>query len=50
MEKVRAKGDARELPVIVYTGKDLTPEDEDALKKSRRSVILKSACIRPSAC
>ena len=23
----------RELPIIVYTGKDLTPEDEDALKK-----------------
>ena len=30
LEKVRAKSAVRELPVIVYTGKDLTPEDERA--------------------
>ena len=47
MEKVRAKAGARELPVIVYTGKDLTPEDDEALKKYAQSVILKSAVHSP---
>ena len=47
MEKVRAKAGARALPVIVYTGKDLTPEDNDALKKYAQSVILKSAVDSP---
>jgi len=47
LEKVRAKGRARELPVIVYTGKDLTPEDEEALKKVAQSVIPKSAVHSP---
>jgi CheY-like chemotaxis protein len=47
MEKVRTKAGKRELPVIVYTGKDLTPEDADALKKYAQSVILKSAVHSP---
>jgi CheY-like chemotaxis protein len=47
MEKVRAKAGTRELPVIVYTGKDLTPEDDEALKKYAQSVILKSAVHSP---
>ena len=44
---MRAKAAARELPVIVYTGKDLTPEDDEALKKYAQSVILKSAVHSP---
>jgi CheY-like chemotaxis protein len=47
LEKVRAKSGARSLPVIVYTGKDLTPEDDEALKKYAQSVILKSAVHSP---
>jgi CheY-like chemotaxis protein len=47
MEKVRAQNGSRELPVIVYTGKDLTPEDDEALKKYAQSVILKSAVHSP---
>jgi signal transduction histidine kinase/CheY-like chemotaxis protein len=47
LEKVRSKSAARQLPVIVYTGKDLTPEDEEALKKYAQSVILKSAVHSP---
>jgi signal transduction histidine kinase/CheY-like chemotaxis protein/HAMP domain-containing protein len=47
LEKVRAKAGARQLPIIVYTGKDLTPEDEEALKKYAQSVILKSAVHSP---
>jgi HAMP domain-containing protein/signal transduction histidine kinase/CheY-like chemotaxis protein len=47
MEKVRAKDGARQLPVVVYTGKDLTPEDDEALKKYAQSVILKSAVHSP---
>ena len=47
MEKVRAKTAPRELPVIVYTGKDLTPDDEDSLKKYAQSVILKSVVHSP---
>jgi CheY-like chemotaxis protein len=47
MEQVRSKNGSRELPVIVYTGKDLTPEDDDALKKYAQSVILKSAVHSP---
>ncbi len=47
IEKLRAKGTPRELPVIVYTGKDLTPEDDEALKKYAQSVIPKSAVHSP---
>jgi len=47
LDKVRANGRGRELPVIVYTGKDLTPEDDEALKKVAQSVILKSAVHSP---
>jgi len=44
---VRARSTARQLPIIVYTGKELTPEDEEALKKYAQSVILKSAVHSP---
>jgi CheY-like chemotaxis protein len=47
LEKLRAKDGARELPVIVYTGKDLTPEDDEALRQLAQSVILKSAIKSP---
>ena len=51
IEQVRARSQGsdqlRELPIIVYTGKDLTSEDEDALKKYAQSVILKSTVHSP---
>src|SRR4029450_12836359 len=47
MEQVRSKNGSREARVIGYTGKDLTPEDDDALKKYAQSVILKSAVHSP---
>jgi HAMP domain-containing protein/signal transduction histidine kinase/CheY-like chemotaxis protein len=51
IEKVRARAQEtdklRELPIVVYTGKDLTPEDEEALKKYAQSVILKSTVHSP---
>ncbi|HXU05818.1 MAG TPA: response regulator, partial [Polyangia bacterium] len=47
LEKVRARETSRELPVIVYTGKDLTPEDDEALRKVAQSVILKSMVHSP---
>jgi signal transduction histidine kinase/CheY-like chemotaxis protein/HAMP domain-containing protein len=47
IEKVRARAKYRDLPIIVYTGKDLTPTDEEALKTYAQSVILKSGIHSP---
>jgi CheY-like chemotaxis protein len=47
IEKVRTRERYRELPIIVYTGKELTPEDEEALKKHTQSVVLKSGVHSP---
>jgi CheY-like chemotaxis protein len=47
IEKVRTRERYRELPIIVYTGKELTPEDEESLKKHTQSVILKSGVHSP---
>src|SRR5262249_30047515 len=47
IEQVRSRPRHRDLPVIVYTGKDLTFDDEERLKKYAQSVILKSAVHSP---
>jgi len=42
IEKVRAHEKHRGLPIIVYTGKDLTKEEEQRLKRSAEAVIVES--------
>jgi CheY-like chemotaxis protein len=43
LETMATKPDLRSLPVIVYTGRDLSPAEETKLKKFARSIILKDA-------
>ncbi len=43
LEKMSRKADLKAIPVIVYTGRDLTPQEETRLKKYARSIILKDA-------
>jgi CheY-like chemotaxis protein len=43
VEKVRQELGLRDLPVIVYTGKDLTPEEEARLGQLTESIIPKDA-------
>ena len=43
LEKMAKKPELRALPVIVYTGRDLSPQEETRLKKFARSIILKDA-------
>ncbi|HWW82564.1 MAG TPA: response regulator, partial [Vicinamibacterales bacterium] len=40
--EVRRRHEFKDLPIIVYTGKDLEPEEERKLKKLASSVIVKS--------
>jgi CheY-like chemotaxis protein/signal transduction histidine kinase/HAMP domain-containing protein len=41
LERVRQQPDLKELPIIVFTGKDLTAEDEVQLIRMAESVVLK---------
>ena len=43
LETMQKKPELRSLPVIVYTGRDLSSQDETRLKKFARSIILKDA-------
>ena len=43
LEAMARKPELRSLPVIVYTGRDLSPAEETKLKKFARSIILKDA-------
>jgi CheY-like chemotaxis protein/signal transduction histidine kinase/HAMP domain-containing protein len=43
LEKMAKKPALRSLPVIVYTGRDLSQQEETRLKKFARSIILKDA-------
>ncbi|MDF2698110.1 MAG: ATP-binding region ATPase domain protein [Labilithrix sp.] len=43
LERMAKKPELRSLPVIVYTGRDLSPQEETRLKKFARSIILKDA-------
>jgi HAMP domain-containing protein/signal transduction histidine kinase/DNA-binding response OmpR family regulator len=41
LETMQGDSSLRDLPVVVFTGKDLTPEDEARLKGVAKSVVLK---------
>jgi CheY-like chemotaxis protein len=41
LEKVQQEPSLRELPIVVFTGKDLTDEEEIKLRKIAKSVIIK---------
>lgn len=43
LEKVRKDKNLKELPVIIYTGQDLSPEENEKLQKYADSIILKGA-------
>jgi CheY-like chemotaxis protein len=43
LEKMSKKAELKAIPVIVYTGRDLTSQEETRLKKFARSIILKDA-------
>jgi HAMP domain-containing protein/CheY-like chemotaxis protein/signal transduction histidine kinase len=42
IERVKAEPALREVPIIVYTGRDLTPEEETELKRVTDAIIVKS--------
>jgi CheY-like chemotaxis protein/HAMP domain-containing protein len=41
LEKVKSDPEKRDLPIIIYTGKDLSPEDETRIKKYAETIIVK---------
>jgi CheY-like chemotaxis protein/signal transduction histidine kinase len=41
LERVQAEPSLRDIPMVVYTGTDLTPEDEERLRLVAKSVVLK---------
>jgi CheY-like chemotaxis protein len=41
LEKIQTEPALRDIPVVVYTGKDLTPEEDEQLRSVAKSVILK---------
>jgi HAMP domain-containing protein/CheY-like chemotaxis protein len=43
IEQVRANEELKDLPIVVYTGKDLSREEETRLKKQVESLIVKSS-------
>jgi CheY-like chemotaxis protein len=43
IERIQKELGLTELPIIVYTGRDLTPEDEIQLKRVTDAIIVKSA-------
>jgi CheY-like chemotaxis protein len=47
VEQVKTQPRFRDLPIVVYTGKELTDEEEARLKKYTQSIILKSGVNSP---
>jgi CheY-like chemotaxis protein/signal transduction histidine kinase/HAMP domain-containing protein len=41
LEKVKADPENHDLPIIIYTGRELTPEDETKIKKYAETIIVK---------
>jgi CheY-like chemotaxis protein/signal transduction histidine kinase/HAMP domain-containing protein len=41
LEKVNAEPTLADVPVVVFTGKDLTPDDQTRLKSMAKSIVLK---------
>ncbi|WXH30444.1 Sensor histidine kinase RcsC [Myxococcus stipitatus] len=47
VEEVKTQQRFRDLPIVIYTGKELTPKDEARLRRYTGSVILKSGTKSP---
>ncbi|TMA30667.1 MAG: response regulator, partial [Deltaproteobacteria bacterium] len=47
LEQIKTQERFKDLPIVVYTGKDLTKREETRLKKYAESVILKSGATSP---
>jgi len=41
LDRIRADASARDVPIVVFTGKDLSPEEEQRLLTVARSIIVK---------
>ncbi|MGN6790561.1 MAG: response regulator, partial [Rhodanobacteraceae bacterium] len=41
LDRIKADADAREVPIVVFTGKDLSPDEEQRLLAVARSIIVK---------
>ena len=41
LDRVQAEPSLREIPVVVFTGKDLTPDEEQRLRTAAKSVLIK---------
>jgi CheY-like chemotaxis protein len=41
LERVKSDPDNHDLPIIIYTGKELSPEDETKIKKYAETIIVK---------
>jgi HAMP domain-containing protein/CheY-like chemotaxis protein len=41
LEQLQASPDLRDVPAVVFTGKDLTPEEQERLRKIAKSVVVK---------
>src|SRR5438874_7065040 len=50
LEDIKTHPKFQDVPVVVYTGKELSKREEARLKKYAKSVILKSGPIRPRSC
>jgi CheY-like chemotaxis protein len=47
LEEIKSAPDLRDVPIVVYSGADLSPEQEAKLKMNAESVILKSGVQSP---
>jgi CheY-like chemotaxis protein len=41
LEKIQAEPSLREIPIVVFTGKDLSPDEDKQLKSVAKSVVIK---------
>jgi HAMP domain-containing protein/CheY-like chemotaxis protein/signal transduction histidine kinase len=41
LEKIQAEQALRDIPVVVFTGKELTPDDQSRLRSMAKSIVLK---------
>ena len=41
LDRIREEASLRDLPVVVFTGKELTPAEESRLKSAAKSIVLK---------
>ena len=50
LERIRDEGALRDLPVVVFTGKELSPEEENPAAQLWRAASWSRASSRPSGC